>query len=161
MHSLLRSAALLLVAASVHAQPTAPLEVRRPDGSSVTLSATQLAALPRVSGTASAHGNSFAFEGSELRAVLRLAGVTPVDSLHGAQLRRVVLFVGADGYSALIALSDLDASIGGRRVILVDREDGKPLPEKLGPRRIIIEGDRRPSRWVRQVVRVEVRDVAD
>lgn len=62
---------------------------------------------------------------------------------------------------ALIALSDLDESIGARRVILVDHEDARPLPPQRGPRRIIIEGDRRPTRWVRQVIRVEVRDVKD
>lgn len=153
-------AGTLLLVTNVQAQASTPLEVKRPDGSSVSLSAAQLASLPRVQGRATAHGNSFTYEGSDLRAVLRLAGITPVDSLRGAQLRRVVIFVGADGYSALIALSDLDASIGGRRGILVDREDGKPLHAERGPRRVIIEGDQRPSRWVRQVVRVEVRDVA-
>ncbi len=161
MKSLRRAAIVLLMATSAQAQTTAPLEVQRPDGSSMTLSAAQLAELPRVSGTASAHGNVFAFEGHDLRRVLRLAGIAPVDSLRRAQLRRVVVFVGADGYSALIALSDLDVSIGARRVILVDREDGQPLPADLGPRRIIVEGDQRPTRWVRQVVRVEVRDILD
>jgi hypothetical protein len=161
MKSLLPAAIVLLLAGGAQAQATAPLEVQRPDGSLVTLSAAQLAELPRVSGTASAHGNVFAFEGHDLRDVLRLAGIAPVDSLRRAQLHRVVVFVGADGYSALIALSDLDVSIGARRVILVDHEDGKPLPANFEPRRIIVEGDARPTRWVRQVIRVEVRDLLE
>lgn len=155
---LLPLAALLLLAAPVaQAQSSAPLEVRRPDGSSTTLTAAQLAPLPRVTGTASAHGNRFSYEGVDLRAVLRLAGVA-TDSLRRAQLGHVVVLTGSDGYSALIALTDLDESIGARKVILVDREDGKPLPAERGPRRIIIEGDQRPTRWVRQVIRIEVRD---
>lgn len=160
LHRLLLAAALL-GATGLSAQSPASLEVRGPDGSVRTLGAAQLQTLPRVSGAASAHGNDFTFEGHDVRDVLRLAGVTPVDSLRSGQLRRVLVFVGADGYSALIALSDLDASIGGRRAILVDREDGRALPADRGPRRIIIEGDRRPSRWVRQVVRIEVRDLED
>jgi hypothetical protein len=40
----------------------------------------------------------------------------------------VVVFIGADGLSALIALSDLDPSIGGRRAILV-RSGVRDLPD--------------------------------
>jgi hypothetical protein len=161
MHRLISSFVLLLCATVLPAQSAEPLAVRGPDGSVQTLSAAQLGSLPRIAGSAAAHDARFTFEGYDLRDVLRLAGVTPVDSLRRAQLRRVVVFVGADGYSALIALSDLDPSLGGRRAILVDREDGRALPSERGPRRVIVEGDRRPSRWVRQVVRIEVRDLPD
>lgn len=154
-----RLALTLLVSTSLQAQSHSPLDVKRPDGATVSLSSTQLAALPRVSGRATAHGTTFTFEGVDLRDVLRQAGVIPVDSLRSAHLRRVVIFVAADGYSALIALSDLDASIGGRRAVLVDREDGRPLGADYGPRRVIIEGDQRPTRCVRQVLRLEVVDV--
>jgi hypothetical protein len=158
MQRLLLGLAALLIATTLPAQATGPFSVQGPDGAVRTLSAAQLATLPRVSGSAAEHGTQHAFEGYDLRDVIRLSGVTPVDSLRGAQLRRVVLLVGADGYSAVIALSDLDPSIGGRRAILVDREDGHALSSERGPRRIIIEGDRRPTRWVRQLVRIEVRD---
>ncbi len=159
MHRFIVGFTLLLCATTVSAQSLEPLSVAGPAGAVHTLSAAQLQTLPRITGAATAHDTRFSFEGYDLRDVLRLAGVTPVDSLRRGQLRRVVVFIGADGYSALIALSDLDPSIGGRRAILVDREDGQALPTERGPRRIIVEGDRRPSRWVRQVVRLEVRDL--
>ncbi len=149
----------LLAAAPLAAQSSAPLTVKRVDGTEVVLTAERLATLPRVAGRATAHGTTFSFEGTDLRDVLRSAGVSPVDSLRGPQLRRIVLFVGADGYAAAIALSDLDPSIGGRRAILVDREEGAPLPANRAPRRVIVEGDARPSRWVQQVVRIEIVDV--
>jgi hypothetical protein len=161
MHRLIIRIAVLLWTTTVSAQSAAPLAVQGPDGGVRTLTATRLQTLPRVSGTATAHDSRFTFEGYDLRDVLRLAGVTPVDSLRRGELRRLVVFVGADGYSAIIALSDLDPSLGGRRAILVDREDGRALPSDRGPRRIIVDGDRRPSRWVRQVVRIEVRDLPD
>lgn len=161
MHRTTLALALLLCAAVAPAQTRAPLTITGPDGAVHTLSAAQLEALPRVSGNATAHDAKFSYDGHDLRDVLRLGGITPVDSLRGAHLRRVVIFIGSDGYSAVIALSDLDPSIGGRRAILVDREDGRALPAERGPRRIIIEGDRRPTRWVRQVVRIEVRDLRE
>lgn len=161
MHRLILPVVILLGAAALPAQTAAPLAVLGPDGTVQTLSASQLQALPRITGTATAHETRFSFEGVDLRDVLRLAGVTPVDTLRRGQLRRVVVFVGADGYSAIIALSELDPSIGGRRAVLVDREDDRALPTGRGPRRIIVEGDRRPSRWVRQVVRIEVRDLPE
>jgi hypothetical protein len=154
------ASALLFAAVALPAQTTAALVVRAPDGHNVTLSAATVAALPRVAGTATAHENRFTYSGADLRDVLSAAGVTPVDSLRGAHLRRIVLFIGSDGYAAAIALADLDPSIGGRRAILVDQEDGKPLPPDRGPYRAIVVGDARPSRWVRQVIRLEVMDVA-
>lgn len=160
MRTALSILVLLLSVGSLRAQaPADALTVRRPDGTETVLGAAQLSLLPRVAGRAVAHGNAFAFEGTDLRDVLRAAGVTPVDSLRGPQLRRVVIFTGADGYHAVIALSDLDPSIGGRRAVLVDREDGAGLPAERGPRRIIVEGDARPSRWVQKMVRLEVVDV--
>ena len=161
MRTLLRIFALLLTVVPLRAQTPAdaPLSVRRLDGTEVVLSTAQLTALPRATGRAVAHDKPFTFEGTDVRDVLRAAGVTPVDSLRGPQLRRVVVFAGADGYRAVIAQSDLDPSIGGRRAVLVDREDGAALPPARGPRRIIVEGDARPSRWVQQLVRLEVVDV--
>lgn len=137
----------------------AQVVVKLPDGMDRTVSVAQLSTLPRVSGTATAHGTTFRYEGVNLRDVLRAGEFTSVDSLRGPQLRRVLLVVGADGYAAAIALADLDPSIGGRTCILVDREDGAALPADRGPYRVIIEGDVRPSRWVRQVVRLEIVDV--
>jgi hypothetical protein len=158
MHLFKIALTLVALGAPLEAQ-SAPLTVKRIDGTEVVVTAAQLSALPRVSGAASAHGNTFTYEGTDLRSVLRAAGVAPLDSLRGPLLRRAVVFVGADGYGAVIALSDLDPSIGGRRAILVDREDGAALPPNRAPRRIIIEGDHRPSRWVHQVVRIEIVDV--
>lgn len=150
--------ALCLLAPCLDAQTTAPLTVVGLDGKETVLAASAIAALPRVSGRANAHGNEFSYDGTELRAVLQLAGIQ-TDSLRGPMLRRVVRIVASDGYTVVLALSDLDPSIGARSVILVDREDGRPLPAEYAPRRMIVLGDVRPSRWARQVVRLVVSDV--
>ncbi|MDH4042990.1 MAG: molybdopterin-dependent oxidoreductase [Gemmatimonadota bacterium] len=136
------------------------LTVRRLDGSEVVLSDSLLETLTRITGTATAHGNAWEWEGTDLRDVLRAAGVTPVDSLRAPQLRRIIMVVGADGYRVVLALSELDPGIGNRRAVLVDRESGAALPPDRGPRRLIVEGDASLIRWVRQVVRLEVQDVS-
>ena len=119
----------------------------------------QLAALPRHHGRAEVHGHGWTWEGVDLRAALRLAGVA-TDSLRGPALSHVVVLVGADGYRATLTLADLDPSLGGRHAWLVDREDGAPLTPARLPRRVIVEGDQRASRWVTQLVRIEIVDVA-
>lgn len=162
--------ALLVIAPRLRAQdhdhapaPTTPittsLTVVDPIGGAHVLTATQLGALPRHSGRSEVHGHRWTWEGIELRAALQLAGIA-TDSLRGPALARVLVLVGADGYRATLALADLDPSLGARRAWLVDREDGAPLSPARLPRRVIVEGDRRASRWVTQLVRIEVVDVA-
>lgn len=157
--SILALVSSILLGSALQAQAVTWVSVRGPDNTHTLLSTERLAGMPRVSGTATAHGKSFKYEGIDLRDVLRAAGVT-VDSLRRAHLLRTVILTGMDGYEAMIALTDLDPGIGGRRAILVDREDGQPLSAEYAPRRIIIEGDARPTRWVRQVTHIEVRDLA-
>lgn len=132
------------------------LVIRRADGSDVTLDSARIAALPRVAFETIDHGASKRFEGVAVPTLLRAADAGPVDSLRGPALRRALVFVGRDGYTGLIALPELDTGLGGTKVYLVDREDGKPLSEEHGPWRVIVVGDSRASRWVRQVMRIEV-----
>lgn len=150
---LLRLAALLLIALPLGAQS---IVVRRADGSDVTLDAARLARLPRVIFEAPDHGHTTRFEGVELASVLLAAEAGPVDSLRGAALRRALVFVGRDGYTGLIALPELDTTLGATKVYVVDRENGTPLSAEHGPWRIVVVGDSRASRWVRQLMRIEV-----
>lgn len=150
----------LLVAGAASLASAQSLTVRRADGAVRTLSVTELATLPRTSFETLDHGKAARFEGVDLRAILRLAGAGPVDSLRGQLLRRVVLLVGADGYTAAVALAELDDGYAARRVYVVDRADGGALPDGHGPLRAIVTGDARAGRWVRQLVRVEVVEVS-
>lgn len=159
-HLVLPLVCALLVAGSVTSATAQSLTIRRADGSERTLSAAELGAVPRTSFETLDHGKPARFEGVDLRVVLRLAGAGPTDSLRGALLRRVVLLVGADGYAAAVALAEMDDGLAGRRVYVVDRADGAPLPEAHGALRAIVAGDGRAGRWVRQLVRVEVVEVA-
>ncbi len=159
MRTFLLIAALFIITGETGAQAAAGMTIRGPDGREVVLDAARLAALPRVSGTVSDHGTPATYRGIPLRDVLRASGVTPTDSLRGPLLRRVLVFVGADGYRAVVALGDLDPSLGARAMFLVDEQNGAALPPTHGPWRLIVDGDLRAARWVRQVVRIEVTDM--
>jgi hypothetical protein len=67
-----------------------------------------------------------------------------------------LLVVAADGYRVVLSAGELDSTLTGRVILLVDRQDGAPLSPKDGPWRVFVPGDRRPARWVRQVVLLRV-----
>jgi DMSO/TMAO reductase YedYZ molybdopterin-dependent catalytic subunit len=126
------------------------------DGTPKTIAARVLQQLPRDTATMLFHEQPpVRYEGVSLAAVLREAGVR-TDSLHGPALATRLVIEASDGYRIVLALSDLDPSLGGKRVLLADRVDGKPLPADEAPWRLIIPGDQRPARSARQVVRIRV-----
>jgi DMSO/TMAO reductase YedYZ molybdopterin-dependent catalytic subunit len=126
------------------------------DGTDHPITDVELANLPRDTARLVFHGNApMVYEGVSLSAVLRAAGVRS-DSLRGAALATRLVIEAADGYRIVLALSDLDPSLGGRRVLLANRVDGKSLPADEAPWRLVVVGDPRPSRSARQVVRIRV-----
>ena len=124
-------------------------------GRSVTVSAARLAALPRDTIRGVVHDAEHRFAGPRLAAVLAEAGV-PVSGLRGGGLTRAVVVEAADGYQMVLSIGELDSTLVARRAILADEEDGRPLAPKFGPRQVILEGESRPTRWVRQVARLRV-----
>lgn len=143
--------------AQQHAHPPATT-ARAPVAATVDvpLDAKSLAALPREQVSATAHGQVLRCEGVHLRDLLRAARAMPADPLRGADLARYVRVEARDGYRAVFSLPELDPTLGNRRVLLVDRCDGKPLDAKDGPLRLLVPEDSRPARWVRQVQAIRV-----
>jgi hypothetical protein len=126
------------------------------DAIPVPLDAATLAALPRETVDADAHGHALTCEGVPLVALLRKAGAMPDSELRGALLARVVRADARDGYRVVFSLGELDPATGGRRVFVVDRCDGKPLGDDVGPLRLIVPDDARPARRVRQLESITV-----
>ena len=135
------------------------ISVSRPDGSRLELSGEQLRVLPRTRFEATAHDKTAQFEGSDLRELLRAAGIDTGAPLRGPLLRRVITVRASDGYVVVFALAEIDASIGARKVFLVDRQDGAALDPRDGPWRLVVPADARPARWARQVSAISVIDL--
>jgi hypothetical protein len=83
--------------------------------------------------------------------VLQLAGVKFGDGLRGKSLALYLVVEASDGYRAVFALPELDPAYTDRVVLLADRRDGAKLSSSEGPLRIVIPGEKREARWVRQV----------
>ena len=126
------------------------------DASKQELSPADLQKLQRAQITISDHGTTATFEGIEVWRLLSLVNVPAGEKLRGSELMKYVVVEGADGYRALFALPELDSAFSHRKVILADMRDGKPLSEKEGPFRVIVESEKRQARCVRQVVRIAV-----
>jgi hypothetical protein len=138
----------LLAAIGLSAQT---LQVIDTQGHTTTLDATQIATLPHRSIRVLDHDKPAEFDGVPLASVLALAGVQLGDKLRGPRLSEVLLVEAADGYKVAFALAEVDPAFATREILVADKRDGKPLDAKEGPLRIVVPGDKRPARWVRQV----------
>jgi DMSO/TMAO reductase YedYZ molybdopterin-dependent catalytic subunit len=121
------------------------------------LTAGDLSKLPRRSIKAKDHdGKEYTFEGVELVEVLRLAGVGFGEHLRGKAVSNYLLVEASDGYKAVFALPEVDPEYNARVVLLADKRDGAALAPAEGPFRIIVEGEKRHARWVRQVTKLTI-----
>ena len=135
-----------LSATRVHAQGTR----------AIPLDAPTLSALPRETVDADSHGHALTCEGVALVALLRHAGAMPDDGLRGAQFAGIVEADARDGQRVAFSLGELDPATGGRRVYVVDRCNGAPLDDRIGPLRLLVPEDAAPARWLRQLRSITV-----
>jgi len=104
---------------------------------------------------------SHVYSGVPVRDLLAKAGVEFGEKLRGKGLRLAVLARCRDHYDVVYALAEFDDAFSSRVILLVDRQDGQPLPDALGPLRVVVPGDRRSARWARMVTSLEVVSVGD
>lgn len=169
MMSLLRSSRFLSTAAAVvalasanaaaqdpHLRASTPETPSIPSPVPVPLDPGAIAALPREPVSARVHETTLSCEGVSLFALLRASGAIPEGALRSAQLSRYVLVDARDGYRVLFSLAELDPGTGKRDVWLVDRCNGAALDDKDGPLRLLVPGDARAARSVRQVESISV-----
>ncbi|WP_260922992.1 hypothetical protein [Novosphingobium sp. 9] len=136
--------ALLMLAAAVASQ-TIPVTPKLLEG------------LPDVQAVLNDHGTRRMCEGPALADVLARAGVPHGKDLHGSELTKGVIVHARDGYAVLFSLGEIDPGLGHEGMIIAERCDGQALDDKTGPYRLIVPGDLRPARSVRQVKALEIR----
>jgi DMSO/TMAO reductase YedYZ molybdopterin-dependent catalytic subunit len=123
----------------------------------LSLSQDQLAKLPRQTVRAKGHdGIDSQFEGVPLIEILAKAGVPTGQALRGPAMAQYVIVEAADGYRAAFAVAELDPAFTDRVILLADHRDGKPLSTQSGPLQIIVPGEKKHARWVRQVITLKV-----
>jgi hypothetical protein len=138
-------------------QATASLQLVSEAGATTELSLDSLRRMPQVELRGQIHdGPELVFRGPALDAVLALAGAPEGRDLRGPALRLVVLAEARDGYAVVYSLAELSPDLGARRGIVAIEQDGQPLGEQDGPIRIVLEGEKRPARWIRQLERLRI-----
>lgn len=146
--------ALLLTTASVAQTLTISGDVTKP----LTLQPADLKALPHIEITAvDRDGKEHRYAGVPLITVLNQAGVSTGAALKGKNLTKYVVVKAADGYEVVFALAELDPDFSNRTILLADSADGAPLADGVGPYRVVVPGEKKPARWIRQVTSLEVK----
>ena len=123
----------------------------------LSLTSEELAKLPRQTVRAKGHdGVDSQFDGVALAEFLAKAGVPTGKDVRGPAMALYVVVEAADGYRAVFALAELEPAFTDRVIVLADHRDGKALSAREGPFQIIVPGEKKHARWVRQVIRLKV-----
>ncbi len=77
------------------------------------------------------------------------------DKPHGKQFRIYLVAAGSDGYEVVYSLGEVTPDVHDGTVLVADSQDGKPLADD-GPLKMVATGEKRPARWVRNLVAVRV-----
>lgn len=160
MAMILRSAlialAVLLAMASIAQSDTVTVHVVRP-GCNVRLTLERLRTLPLREATITERdGGTAVYQGAWLGEVVDLGcdSTARLDK-HGT-LRTVVKITASDGFTAVVALAEAVDAFSAQPVILAWGRNGQPLSERHGPFQLVVPGDLKPGRNVRQVRTLEV-----
>lgn len=102
-------------------------------------------------------GKEHRYAGVPLTVILRKAGATLGGELRGENLSKYIIAKAGDGYEVLFSLAEVDAEFSGRTILVADSVDGTPLPQGVGPFRLVIPDEKRPARWIRELKSIEIR----
>jgi hypothetical protein len=134
--------------------PAGPLEITFGD-KSVEWTPATLAALPHKTVTVfNEHSKvNQTYSGVPLIDLLTRLGVP--DKPHGKEFRLYLLAEGSDGYEVVYSVAEVTPDVHDATVIVADTQDGKALADD-GPLKLVATGEKRPARWVRNLIAIRV-----
>jgi len=140
------------------AAPAAELRIGGAVQTPLTLTAADLKKMPRKTliVTNPHSQKKETYKGVSLEDLLKKAGVTNGEQMRGPAMTSYVLAEAADNYRVVFSLAELDSGILDSEIIVADTMDGVPLPEKVGPFRIVAPHEKRPARWIRMLKSITV-----
>ena len=140
-----------------HSKPTGPigpLKISFGDKSAEWTPAT-LAALPHTTVTVyNEHAKATqTYSGVALIDLLTRLGVP--DKPHGKEFQLYLVAEGVDGYKVVYSVGEATPDVHNGTVIVADSQDGNPIGDD-GPLKLVTTGEKRPARWVRNLVAIRV-----
>ena len=154
------SAATALVATGICHAAEPALQIKGPSGNTLALSIDDLKRLPQKSAKIEESPGVFAeYQGVALHEVLKATEAPGDRNVRGTALRQYAVVQASDGYQAIFALTETDPAFTDRLILLCYLKDAKPLSVDEGPLRLVISAEKRHARWVRQIKRIDVKQV--
>jgi DMSO/TMAO reductase YedYZ molybdopterin-dependent catalytic subunit len=136
--------------------PEASLRVTGAVKQELTLTAADLAKMPRATVRTTSQGMETVYEGVWLHDILKRAGAPQGSELRGKALAGYVLAVADDGYEVVFSLAEVDPSFVDNQFLLADTANGKPLFGAQGRFRLVAPKDKPGARSVRMLTKLEV-----
>ena len=128
--TVLRNAVLCLVlsfASTAFGQQAPSITVTGALKKPLTLTAADLAAMPRAKAVTDNNGIQTTYEGVWLSDVLEKAGVPLGPGLRGAALAGYILASASDAYDVVFSMGELDPEMTSGQYLLADTANGKPM----------------------------------
>jgi DMSO/TMAO reductase YedYZ molybdopterin-dependent catalytic subunit len=137
------------------------LEVVDAAGKTHVFTAADLAKLPQTEVKAKdSRGDALTWLGVTAAAVLKQADVDLAEKLKGKRLTDALIVEATDKYRVLFSLPEVDPDWTDKVVLLATSREGQQLDAAHGPLQLVVPGDKRHSRWVKQVVRLTIQTEA-
>jgi hypothetical protein len=131
-----------------------------PNHAPLNLSLAEFRALPHVDVKVhNGHTNADeTYSGVPLAVLLAKVGAPLEENLRGKALTSYVLATGSDDYSVVLSLAEVDPTFHDGQIVVADSRDGQPLTTS-GPFQLIVSEDKRPARWVRNLISIAVQSI--
>lgn len=125
---------------------------------SVVLSPADFHSLPHITLTVhNPHSDATEnYSGVQLSELLAKVSAPLGKELRGKAMTSYVVATGSDGYAVVLSLAEVDPEFHSGEIIVADQQDGHALG-KDGPFRLIVSEDKRPARWVHNLVSITLR----
>jgi hypothetical protein len=92
------------------------------------------------------------YSGVPLTDLLTRLGVP--EKPRGKDFRLYLVAKGSDGYEVVYSVGEVTPDVHDATVLVADAMDGKPIV--AGPLQLVATGEKRPARWVRNLVEIRV-----
>jgi hypothetical protein len=93
------------------------------------------------------------YSGVELFELLKPLGLP--EKPRGKDFRLYLVAEGSDGYQVVYSIGEVTPDVHDGTVLVADALDGKPITDN-GPLQLVATGEKRPARWVRNLVAIRV-----
>jgi hypothetical protein len=126
---------------------------------SETISLSELKSLPHITVTVqNSHSNTQEiYSGVRVADLLSKLGAPLGSELRGKVMVNYVRATGADGYQVVFSLAEIDPAFHSGEIIVADEMNSKPLDAKSGPFKLVASEGKRPARWVRNIISLELK----